>query len=133
MSEPFILVAVAQHRRLIRLGEVQEILSLMALVPVEEAAGACRGMANLRGETLPVFDASGPDALLSPSRFVLVTRVDDVPVGLIVDEVHDVLTIESDRIKLRPIGAGRVTEVISVDGELLTVLSPRTALSAFAA
>lgn len=133
MSESFILVGVAQRRRLVRLSEVQEILSLMALVPVEGAAGSCRGMANLRGETLPVFDSGGPSAVLSPSRFVLVSRVDDTPIGLIVDEVHDVLTVESDRIKLRPIGAGRVTEVVSLDGELLTVLSPRAALSADAA
>lgn len=130
MSESFLLITIAARRRLVRLSEVQEILSLMALTPVDGAGGSCRGLANLRGQTLSVFDTSGARAVLSPSRFVLVVQVEGSPVGLIVDEVHDVIGVEQGRIKRQPIGPGRTAEVVALGSELLTVLDPGRAVSA---
>lgn len=130
MTEAFLLISIGSRRRLVRLSEVQEILSLMALTPVDGASGSCRGLANLRGQTVPIFDTAGARAVLSPSRFILMVQVEGAPIGLIVDEVHDVISIEQGRIKRQPIGPGRTTEVVTLGSEILTVLEPERAASA---
>jgi purine-binding chemotaxis protein CheW len=86
MPKQFVIVSVALRKRLIRLEEVREIVPLMALAEVEGRRGLCRGMVNLRGQMIPVFDLAGPDARLSPSRVIVVTRMSNENVGLLVDE-----------------------------------------------
>jgi chemotaxis signal transduction protein len=128
MNEQFVLVSTARQRRLVRVSDIQEIVALMALAEVHERRGVCRGMANLRGEIVPIFDLSGPHAPLSPSRFILVCRVAEHPIGLIVDEVHDVITLERASIVERPVGDGRSLAVALVGDDLLTILEPGDAL-----
>lgn len=89
MTQPFILVGSGVRRRPVRLSIVQEILSLMEQTPVEDLSGTCRGMANLRGEIMPIFDTMASDAQLSPSHSVLITRFADSSIGLIVDDAHE--------------------------------------------
>jgi purine-binding chemotaxis protein CheW len=122
MSDRFVRVAIDGLRHLVRVSDVEEIVSLRALTHVERGRSRFRGMANLRGELLPVFDLTSPTARLSPSRFVLVARSTEGPVGLIVDEVHDVIVVDHDSLAHRPIGAGRTATVARVEDEVLSVL-----------
>ena len=121
---PFVLVISARRRKLVRASAIQEIVSLMALTPIDGAPGSCRGLANLRGETIPVFDPEGRDALLSPSRFILVARVDGAPVGLLVDDVHEVVVVPRDWLAAVPIGGGASVEAVRLGEDLVTVLDP---------
>lgn len=128
MSDQFVVVTADKRRQLVRASDIQEIVSLMALTPMSGQSGNCRGMANLRGEVIPVFDLDGPFVPLSPSRFILVTRLSTGPVGLIVDEIHDVITVGGDRLARRPVGGGRTTLVARVEDDLLAILEPADAL-----
>ena len=128
MVSQFVMVSVAQHRRLVRVSDIQEIVSLMALTEVPEQKGLCRGVVNLRGEIIPVFDLSGPRARLSPSRFILMSPVNGHTIGLIVDDVHDVVAVEAAQIATRPVGGGGSILVVRLEDALLSVLDPAEVL-----
>lgn len=131
-QQQFVIVSWNGQRRLVRISDLREILPLMTLEPVDRARSTCRGVANLRGEVIPVFDLAGPSAPLNPSRFILISAVRNEPVGLIVDEVHDVLTLPADQIAQRSLGAGQSTTVARWGDDLLTVIDPAEALQAHA-
>jgi len=128
MSQLFVIVTIAERKRLVRIEDIREIVPLMALSEVEGRKGNCRGIANLRGEMIPVFDLAGPDARLSPSRVILVTRAGKESVGLLVDDAHDVVTVPRDHVALRPVGAGASATMVRVGDEILSVLEPADVL-----
>jgi chemotaxis signal transduction protein len=124
VGQKFIIVSIARQKKLVRLSVIQEIVSLMALTEIDERRGLCRGMANLRGESIPVFDLSGPRERLSPSRFIVMARVHGQTIGLIVDEVHDVVTVPEAQLSPRPVGEGSSILVARLDDELMSILEP---------
>lgn len=108
-----------------RISEVREIVPLMALGDAGLGGSArCRGLLNLRGESIPVFDLSGPESPLLPTRLILITSLQGSPVGLVVDEVHDVVDVPAADVSRRPVGPGRELLVARVGEELLPVLEP---------
>lgn len=124
----FVTVTAGGRRKLVPLDEVVEIIPMLALSHVDGQSHLCRGVANLRGELIPVFDLTGPDAPLHPSRFILIARADEILVGLIVDDVHDVLGIEDERLLHRPLGGGRSSLIVNVDGAAMAVINPAEAV-----
>lgn len=77
--------------------DVIEVLSMVALAPMPQAQPWLAGMLNLRGRVMPVIDlrrrlglAPRPYSLDTP---IIVVRQADRPVGLIVDEAVEVLTL----------------------------------------
>ena len=118
MEHEFIIVAAQRRRYLVRISDITEIVSMMGLTPVDGQGGACRGMANLRGQIIPVFDLNGATARLSPSRFIMVCRVAGAVYGFIVDEVYDVVRIAAETLTSQPIGGGR-TMLMTRIGESL--------------
>jgi purine-binding chemotaxis protein CheW len=128
MEQYFLMVSASQRRRLVRVTEIQEITALMAVTTVDGQRGLCRGIVNLRGQIVPVFDLSGSSATLSPSRFILICSVGGRPVGLIVDEVHDVVAVPVEQLALSAVGGGRSTMVARWGDELASVLEPADAV-----
>ena len=129
MPQQFVIVTVAEQKRLIRAEDLREVVPLMALSEVEGRRGLCRGMINLRGEMLPIFDLAGPDAYLSPSRVILVTPVNGFYVGLLVDDVFDVVTVPDDQVTVVNVGGERTAMVVRLEDEVLSVLSPAHAMN----
>lgn len=129
MEHEFIVISAQRRRYLVRITDIQEIVSMMMLTPVDGQGGACRGMANLRGLIIPVFDLSGPTAPLSASRFILICRIAGSPFGFIVDEVYDILRLPGESLSAQPIGGGRTLLLTRIDDELISVLEPPDALA----
>lgn len=125
----FILVSAAMRRQLVPLSDVREIVAMMALEEVEGRTGRCRGVANLRGEIVPVFDASGPNAALSPSRYILISSMGDDPIGVVVDEIHDVLELDPELVVTRPTGARESRRLARLGEEVLPLLEPALVVS----
>ncbi|MEE9343470.1 MAG: chemotaxis protein CheW [Gammaproteobacteria bacterium] len=88
------------------LGEVVEVLPLPSLFKVPRTKPWVRGMANIRGNLLPVMDLqaylNGVNTRLSPSSRVLVVNDNGINAGLIVDDVlglqHFVMDFKCDEI-----------------------------------
>lgn len=125
MNQPLVRVSTGSRRWLVRVEDLQEVVPMMALAQVEGQWGGCRGVLNLRGELVPVFDGSGPEAPLEPSRLILVLReAGGTRVGLIVDEAHEVLFLPEQALTPRPVGEGRTRRMALVGEEVFSVLEP---------
>ncbi len=85
---------------------VQEIVRRPRLTPVPRAPGYVRGLANLRGNVLPVVDLRTRFGASSPpdgeNSRLLVVEVDGVSTGMIVDAVREVLHVDSSAIEMAP-------------------------------
>lgn len=129
MSQYFVIVKVDDRTRLMRLSDIREVISLMALTPIDgRQRGNCRGVANLRGEMIPVFDLAGAGAPLAPTRVIVVTRLEGEHVGLLVDDVTDVVGIADDHVAVRNVGGGRTSTMVRMDEVIMTVMEPVDAI-----
>lgn len=124
MTHTFVLVRTGDRKKLLHIDTVREIVAMMAVEEMDERTGRCRGMVNLRGDVVPVFDATDPDAPLDPQRFIVISPVGDAPVGLVVDDVLDVVAVAEEGIVERPVGPGRTARLVRIDRDLLPVLEP---------
>jgi len=129
MSQYFVLLKIHDRTRLMRLSDIREVVSLMALTTIDgERGGTCRGVANLRGEMIPVFDMTDADAPLSPTRVIVVARLGTEHVGLLVDDVADVVGIADDHVAVRNVGGGRTSTIVRMDDVIMTVMEPADAI-----
>lgn len=101
--------------------KVQEIIGVMDVTKVPKAPSFVRGVINLRGKVIPVidlrlkFEMEGREDTERTCIIVLQVQRDDdqVVMGVIVDEVSEVLQIKSEEIEPPPsFGAGVDTDFL---------------------
>lgn len=88
------------------INAVQEIVRLPKITPVPKAPAYVRGLANLRGNVLPIID---PRIRFGIARSeseqncrVVVLELNGAPTGLIVDAVREVMYVREDQIEPPP-------------------------------
>ncbi len=128
MSQFFVTLKIHDRTRIMRLSDIREVVSLMALTTIDGERGACRGVANLRGEMIPVFDMVDANAPLAPTRVIVVTRLGSEHVGLLVDDVSDVIGIPDENVAVRHVGGGRTLTIVRMDDVIMTVMEPGEAI-----
>jgi purine-binding chemotaxis protein CheW len=109
--------------------DVIEVLSMVALAPMPQAQPWLAGMLNLRGRVMPVIDlrrrlglTPRPYGLDTP---IIVVRQADRPVGLIVDEAVEVLTLSEQALAAPDALAGpdhAVRAIARLDDRLIMLL-----------
>ena len=121
----------------IPISRVQEIIRYSAPRRLPDAPPSIEGVIDLRGRIVPVVDLRArfglPDERPDDSKIVVVEVGDDV-MGIIVDEVAEVLTVGTDRAETPPpiaaSGAPYLESVIKVDERLLVVVDVEKLLGA---
>ena len=111
---------------------VQEIRNLTDITRVPFAADFIQGVINLRGSVLPVIDLKQRLGLAETpytenTRIVTVT-IDDLHVGMLVDAVTEVLTINNKPVDTKKATNGRggskfLSGIGNVDGRLIILLN----------
>ncbi len=90
----------------IEIKYVTEIIGIQAITKVPDVPDYVKGIINLRGKIIPVIDVRlkfGKPAMDYNDRTcIIVIDIGDVSVGLIVDNVDEVLTIEDQDIAAPP-------------------------------
>jgi len=85
---------------------VNEIIRLREITPIPRTEPHVRGLVNLRGKTIPVVDLRirmGLDvAECTDSSRIIVVDSNYGQVGIIVDAVSEVVTLQSDAIETKP-------------------------------
>lgn len=118
---------------------VNEIIRLREITPIPQAEAHIRGLVNLRGKTIPVVDLRTRFGLYtaeaSDQARIIVVDTDEGNVGVIVDEVREVITIDSASVEETPplvsgISNDFVRGVANQDGHLVTLLDLDKALGA---
>ena len=107
--------------------KVQEIIGMMTVTRVPKTPGFVRGVINLRGKVIPVVDLRlkfGLDAKEDTERTcIIVVQVQgediQVTMGIIVDEVSEVMDVDGEQIEPPPeFGASVDTEFIMGMGKV---------------
>ena len=126
----------------IEILKVQEIIGIMKITSVPRTPEYVRGVINLRGKVIPVVDLRlkfSMESIEDTDRTcVIVVQIGDsdqaITMGIIVDEVSEVLKVASDQIEPPPsFGASVQTEFIlgmgKVENRVVMLLDVNKVLS----
>lgn len=91
---------------------VTEIVGMQKVMPVPDVPAFIKGVINLRGKVIPVMDVRRrfdmDEKPYTERTVIIVLDVSAVPIGLVVDNVSDVLEIPPSQIDPAPkFGSGR--------------------------
>ncbi|MCW9058361.1 MAG: chemotaxis protein CheV [Gammaproteobacteria bacterium] len=120
----------------INVFKVQEVIQCPPLTTVPKSNRIIRGIANMRGKTIPVMDLSmaigGPPQTQMEGRFVVVTEYNGSTQGFLVNGVDRIVNMNWEEILPPPRGAGRghyLTAVTRVDEELVEIIDVEKVLA----
>jgi purine-binding chemotaxis protein CheW len=109
---------------------VQEIIRYTQPRPVASSDQWVRGVLNLRGKIVPVYDLAarlGVTTEISEQSKIVIVESGSQTSGVIVDEVDEVLTVESQQFEQAPSADPALVDSIAKIGDRLVVLlSPST-------
>lgn len=127
----YIVVNIGNEQYGIHIGYVDNIVRMQKITRVPKAQSYFVGVINLRGEVIPVMSVRTrlkieSDVYTDKSRIIIV-KVDNASVGLIVDQVKEVVTFEEDNIEnvahsLGNIRSNYVSKVGKHNGELISLI-----------
>ncbi len=113
-ASQFVMFHVQDEKFAVKLEDVQEIIRMPDVVRVPMSPPAMEGLANLRGTVLPVINLREvfrfPVALHDDATRVVVLD-QGRPVGLIVDRMANVTSVEADRIE----SAATISATVATD------------------
>ncbi|MFY9504231.1 MAG: chemotaxis protein CheW [Dethiobacteria bacterium] len=120
------------------INNVREVLKMVKVTPLPQSLKFVEGVINLRGEVIPVVDLRKrfnlPEVDYSERSRIIIVEVGPSQVGLIVDEVSEVLRLSSSQIQASPSGiTGGDNELIvgvgKIEQRLLIILNLEYILS----
>ena len=141
-------LAEEQQTVVFRMGEesygidifrVHEIIRMREITPIPRTNTYVRGIINLGGKTIPVVDLSVRLQLDSPEETddtrIIVVENESGNIGIIVDEVTEVITLQADQIEDTPalvtdVSTDFVKAVARCDDHLITLLDLDNTLTA---
>ena len=133
--------AAASELIAFRLGAQEFCLDIMSVrdirgwtptTPLPHSSQYVKGVINLRGAVLPVVDLAArlgfPPAEPSARHVIIIAQVGNQTIGLLVDAVSDILTVESGSIQATPNVASELARafmkgVIAMEGRMLSLIA----------
>jgi purine-binding chemotaxis protein CheW len=109
-------------------GNVGEILRMVAISPVPEAPAWLPGVINLRGKVIPVIDLrirlGLPRVPVGLNTPIIVAETEGQMVGLVADSVSELLSVPLDAIEPPDarVGASNAVESVARAGERLILI-----------
>lgn len=128
-SEQFVIFQLSKEEYAIPIGQVKEIICYTGATKLPNALGYIDGIINLRDKIIPIFDLADKFAIVSEKssmRQALIVKISDHDVGLLVDEVTEVVRLDDGAIETANgmINANACIEAIGkVDNRLLIILN----------
>jgi purine-binding chemotaxis protein CheW len=121
-SQSYVIFRLGGEGYALEVMRVQEVLDVGLLTHVPGGPKSLRGVLNLRGHVVPVYDLRVPFELAidpQPSRAPSVLMVEAEPgaggqvTGLLVDRVSDVLEFRNEEVQPAPqLGLGKATPFV---------------------
>jgi chemotaxis signal transduction protein len=105
-----LVVEIAERRAALRTGEVREVLALRSLTPVPLAPPMLAGLAQVRGQVVPVLDLAEPPRAPKPSDSLVIVEHGETRAAILVDRV---LGVER-RAAAEPLDLGALFERLRV-------------------
>lgn len=104
----YLIFSIDQESFGIDINDVLEIISMELITVVPDLPDFIKGVINLRGSVVPVMDVrvrfqKGPKAY-NDRTCIIVVKIENTFMGLVVDEVLEVMNIEEQEIMQPPKG-----------------------------
>jgi purine-binding chemotaxis protein CheW len=127
-SQQLVVFSLGTEEYALPIGSVSEIIRFTEPRTVASDAAWIRGVIGLRGKIIPIFDLAARMALDSvgsePGKIVIV-ETGTGQVGVMVDEVEEVLTVTSEQLEDVPSAASDAIEAIAkIEDRLVILLNP---------
>lgn len=132
VADEYVAFRLADQDFCISINAVREIRGWSATTPMPHTPEFISGLINLRGAVIPIVDLSlrfgFKQTETSERHVIIVVKIDDQNVGLLVDSVSAILTVENEQLQPTPevgsdIARAFVTRVIAnPDGRMIRVI-----------
>jgi len=124
-SQQLVVFSLGSEEYALPIGAVHEIIRFTEPRAVTSDADWIRGVIGLRGKIIPIFDLAARMGLVDlnaePGKIVIV-ETGTGQVGVIVDEVDEVITVTSDMLEDVPTASRATIEAIAKVGDRLVIL-----------
>ena len=129
-STQVVVFAVGAEEYALPISQVHEIIRYTAPRAVASRLEWVRGVVTLRGRILPVCDLAARLGLKpseqAPGKIVVAETAQSVPVGIVVDDVVEVLALSADQVQTLEAPGTELVRAIGKLGERLIVLLDST-------
>ncbi len=127
-SQQLVVFSLGSEEYALPIGTVHEIIRYTEPRTVASDADWIRGVIGLRGKIIPIFDLAARMELekvgSEPGKIVIVESGTG-QVGIMVDEVDEVLTVSSEQLEEVPGAASDAIEAIAkIEDRLVILLNP---------
>jgi purine-binding chemotaxis protein CheW len=127
-SQQLVVFSLGSEEYALPIGAVHEIIRFTEPRAVTSDADWIRGVIGLRGKIIPIFDLAARMGLVDlsaePGKIVIV-ETGTGQVGVIVDEVDEVITVTSDQLEDVPTASRDTIDAIAkVEDRLVVLLNP---------
>jgi purine-binding chemotaxis protein CheW len=127
-SQQLVVFSLGAEEYALPIGAVHEIIRFTEPRAVASDADWIRGVIGLRGKIIPIFDLAARMELANvssePGKIVIVESGTG-QVGIMVDEVEEVLTVSSEQLEEVPSAASDAIEAIAkIEDRLVILLNP---------
>ncbi len=100
MASQYVVFTLSEQRYGIEIFKIKEVFSYRKITPLPHVKGFVKGIINLRGVILPVFDLREkfalPEEEYTPFHVIIVVEIAGRVMGIIADEISDVLELSTD-------------------------------------
>jgi purine-binding chemotaxis protein CheW len=127
-SQQLVVFSLGSEEYALPIGSVHEIIRFTEPRTVASDAAWIRGVIGLRGKIIPIFDLAARMELEvagSEAGKIVIVESGTGQVGIMVDEVEEVLTVASDQLEDVPSANGDSIEAIAkIEDRLVILLNP---------
>ncbi len=100
----FIVIKIGQEQFGIDIQHIDNIVRMQNITRVPKVPDYFKGVINLRGEIIPVMSlrlkmGMEPDVITKATRIIIIKIEQHEGIGIIVDEVKEVVTLEKEQIE----------------------------------
>ncbi len=135
----FIVVKIENEQYGININYVDNIVRMQKITRVPKAQQYFLGVLNLRGEVVPVMSMRlkfnlPPDEITDKTRIIIIKLEGNATVGILVDQVNEVITLDDDSIEKLNVDAndelsGYISAIGKSKGELVSLLNIQAAVA----
>jgi purine-binding chemotaxis protein CheW len=127
-SQQLVVFSLGSEEYALPIGSVHEIIRFTEPRTVASEAAWIRGVIGLRGKIIPIFDLASRmelDNVGSEPGKIVIVESGTGQVGIMVDEVEEVLTVSSDQLEDVPSANSDSIEAIAkIEDRLVILLNP---------
>lgn len=130
-SKQYIVVQIGNEKYGIDIGYIDNIVRMQKITRVPKAQSYFKGVINLRGEIVPVMSIRKKmglenDVITDASRIIILKVEEKGSLGVVVDQVREVITLDTAEIDKTAVGARNIKDTfingIGKNGEELISL-----------